>query len=87
MTGYSKVNSWMHHDDQVVIGKVSPLKYAFISVPRKCVNRKYQRGGVRILYKSQINLGQVTNLDLPNFETFEFTIVSNILFSYTDPSI
>ena len=70
--------TWMHHDDQVVIGEISPPGYAFISVPRKCVNPKYQRGGVGILYKSQINLGQVTNLDLPNFETYEFTIVSNI---------
>ena len=70
--------TWMHQDDQVVIGQISPPGYAFISVPRKCVNPKYQRGGVGILYKSQINLRQVTNLDLPNFQTFEFTVVSNM---------
>ena len=68
----------MHQDDQDVIGEISPLGYAFISVPRKCINPKYQRGGVGILYKSKINLEQVTNLDLPKFETFEFNVVSNM---------
>ena len=68
----------MHQEDQVVIGQISPPGYAFISVPRKYFNPKYQHGGIEILNKSQINLGQVTNLDLPNSETFKFTVVSNM---------
>ena len=67
--------TWLRKDDPVVIGEISPPGYSFINVPR---NSNNHRGGVGILYKSQLSLGQVTNQEFPDFHSFEYTIVSNM---------
>ena len=67
--------TWMKDEDPVVIGEMSPPGYTFINVPRTSGDDHH--GGIGILHKSQLSLGRVTNNDLPQFDSFEFTIVSN----------
>jgi exonuclease III len=67
--------TWMHQDDPVVINEMSPPGYAFINVPRDSDDH---HGGIGVLYKSQLNLCHITNLDFPVVQTFEYAVLSNM---------
>ena len=69
--------TWMKPDDPVVIKEMSPPGYAFINTPRVYASGD-THGGIGILYKTQIGLCLMSNLDIPVFTTCEYTVVSNM---------
>ena len=71
----------MKPDDPVVIKEMSPPGYAFINTPRVYASGD-THGGIGILYKTQIGLWLMSNLVMPVFTTFEYTVVSNISRSF-----
>ncbi len=73
--------TWLHPGDSTVIGELTPPGYSFINVPRD--SEVDHHGGVGILYQSQLNLGLVTDVQLPTFDTFEFAVVSNTSRTFT----
>ncbi|XP_072021334.1 uncharacterized protein [Amphiura filiformis] len=73
--------TWLRPDDPVVIEELSPPGYSFINVPRN--SEVDHHGGIGILFKSQLHLGLSANVQLPTFETFEYTVVSNTSRTFT----
>ena len=57
--------TWLRPQDPVVIGELCPPSYTFINAPRDSDDH---HGGIGILFKSQIHLGLVSEVQLPRFK-------------------
>ena len=63
--------TWLAHDDSVVIGELTPFGYSFLNHPRCTSNH----GGIGILFKASLKLC-VKLMDF-NADTFEYVCITN----------